>query len=164
MKPLPAPDHSARWAPDGQRNACRRQDGRRRALAPCVAVAHVRRDINLAHPRVEAGDNEAALAIPIDFLGERSERRHGHDGQIGTERQPLCDAAADAHARKRSGTRTECDSVDVAERAASFVQRFVDHDQQSLRVSLPDVLVAAVPTRTVADGHATPIGRRIERQ
>jgi hypothetical protein len=152
---------------DSRRRAARPLPGHdrwRRNFAPGITIARIRGDIDLAHPRVEGRQNQATSVGSKNLLRHRRERRHRDYRQLRSERESLRDTAADAHAGERPRPRAEGDRPEIAELAAGFAERGVDHGEQSLRVSLPDALVATVPVHAVADGHAAPLGGRVERQ
>ena len=100
------------------------------------SVALVGGNVDLAHPRVETREHARAAALAQRRLRERRERRHWHDGKIGAERQPLRDAAGDAHAgeRRRARRRTRCRRDRAA--PSGVREHGVDRRQHALRVRL----------------------------
>ena len=172
-----------RRAPDRRRSRCRRRTSRRRPTAcarrtsagcehrgrrhfpPCVTAARIGGDVDLAHPRVEAGQHAVPAVRAEHLLRERRERGNRHDRQIRAEREPLRHAAADADAGERAGARAERDAVEAA-RATSPPRRAPRATIGSTRseCACPACSSRRCQRVAVADGDAAPFGRRVERK
>jgi hypothetical protein len=132
--------------------------------APPDVLARIGGDVDFVHPRVVTRDH-VHPAVPIARgVRERLQRRHGNHGQIGAEREPLHDAAAETDAGERSRSCREREPVERGERRAGLGQHCLHQRQHALGVVLPGALLAETPRGAVADGDAAPLSGRLERE
>ena len=114
--PLPAPAHRAgRLRPaEGRPRPARDAAGAATSRHPSPSP-RIGRDVDLAHPRIEAAQRTRAQpCVAKHLLRERRERGHRDHRQVRAERQSLRHAAADANAGERPGTGAERDAVEIA--------------------------------------------------
>jgi hypothetical protein len=62
-----------------------------------------------------------------DLRGNRGERGHRYDAETGAEGKTLRNRSRDAQPDERSGSVTEDDSIEIAERHACLAEDFPDH-------------------------------------
>uniref|UniRef100_E6QHE6 Uncharacterized protein n=1 Tax=mine drainage metagenome TaxID=410659 RepID=E6QHE6_9ZZZZ len=88
--------------------------------------------INLAHPRIQAGQNPLAR----HGFRKRVERSHADNRNLQPQSQPLRDSAGYPESREGTRARTECDAVQFALRDPPLIEDVRYHGKDQFRMAL----------------------------
>ncbi len=106
--------------------------------------------IDLAHPRIQAGQNSLAR----HGLRKRVERSHADNRKPRPQSQPLRDSAGYPESREGAGARTECDAVQFALRDPPFIEniRYHGKDQFGMALSRQHFALDEIPPHGKGEG------------
>src|ERR1022692_2494634 len=139
-----------------------RDDSRSDDLAPMTGVALIGTDVDLSHPRIDRSDDPVSAGLIAARLSDRLERGHAYYGQVGSEREPLRDAAGDAQSRERSRAGAEGDAIDLLQAHAALGEYRPYHRKQKLGVPLSGNFAALKPIHAVTERDSADFGRGVE--
>jgi 23S rRNA (uracil1939-C5)-methyltransferase len=131
---------------------------------PARAFAPICRDVDLAHPRIEASLHLRRAVRAPRGLRDRFQRRDRQERDVRAQRESLRYPAGDAHAGERARPRAERDGVEVGQRPTGFRERRVDQRQEPRRMRLSGELRVLGPAPVLAAGDGEPLCGRVEGQ